>query len=222
MLRRDEHMDISKKDLLKETGISYGQLYRWKREGLIPEAWFQKKASFTGQETYFPKEEILKRVKAIQQLKDTYSLEELARLLSPEVSNRLFMEEDLEKFEEIELLVATTFMDELEKDEFTFLEVLVMIAFSDFQKKVKMDCSEMQSMIHHVIVALGHIHSINYLLLILKIHDTYMSMLQAENTLIFLDSRMTIIKEIRLQEISNNIKVKYKHTFQFTFDEEVS
>lgn len=215
-------MDISKKDLLNETGISYGQLYRWKREGLIPETWFQKKASFTGQETYFPKEEILKRVKAIQQLKDRYSLEELAKILSPEVSNRLFMEEDLEKFEEIELLVATTFMDELEKDEFTFLEVLVMIAFSDFQNAVKIEQTEIQNMIHHVIAALGNIHSINYILLMLRIHDTYMSMLLAENTSMFLDSRIIILKEIRLQEISNHIKVKYKHTFQFTFDEEVS
>ena len=47
-------MEISKKDLLKTTGISYGQLYRWKREGLIPEEWFVKRSSPTGQETYFP------------------------------------------------------------------------------------------------------------------------------------------------------------------------
>ena len=32
---------ISKKDLLQETGISYGQLYRWIRERLIPDAWFE-------------------------------------------------------------------------------------------------------------------------------------------------------------------------------------
>ena len=42
-------MLISKKDLLNDTGISYGQLYRWKREGLIPEEWFIKQPSFTGQ-----------------------------------------------------------------------------------------------------------------------------------------------------------------------------
>lgn len=40
---------ISKRELLENTGISYGQLYRWKREGLIPEEWFIKRASFTGQ-----------------------------------------------------------------------------------------------------------------------------------------------------------------------------
>ena len=47
---------ISKKELLEVTNISYGQLYRWKRKKLIPEEWFIKKSSFTGQETYFPKE----------------------------------------------------------------------------------------------------------------------------------------------------------------------
>ena len=104
-------MEISKKDLLKETGISYGQLYRWKREGLIPESWFVKRPSPTGQETYFPKERILNRIRAIQQMKDTYSLEELAKMLTPEVSNRMFTEEDLEEFSEIDIEVAALFMD---------------------------------------------------------------------------------------------------------------
>ena len=49
---------ISKKELLQQTGISYGQLYRWKREKLIPEEWFIKQSSYTGQETFFPREQI--------------------------------------------------------------------------------------------------------------------------------------------------------------------
>ena len=69
---------ISKKELLEQTGISYGQLYRWKRERLIPEDWFIKQASYTGQETFFPREQILSRVTAILQAKDQYSLEELS------------------------------------------------------------------------------------------------------------------------------------------------
>lgn len=44
---------ISKKELLDLTGISYGQLYRWKRKNLIPEEWFIRKSSYTGQETFF-------------------------------------------------------------------------------------------------------------------------------------------------------------------------
>jgi DNA-binding transcriptional MerR regulator len=74
---------ISKKELLELTGISYGQLYRWKRKGLIPEEWFVKKAAFTGQETFMPKTEVLDRVARIQGMKEDLPLDELARLLSP-------------------------------------------------------------------------------------------------------------------------------------------
>lgn len=56
---------ISKRELLAECGISYGQLYRWKREGLIPESWFVKKASPTGQETFLPRKQSVERVKLI-------------------------------------------------------------------------------------------------------------------------------------------------------------
>ncbi len=61
---------ISKKDLLKEMNISYGQLYRWKREGLIPDDWFIKQSVATGQETFFKKELILPRIQSILELKD--------------------------------------------------------------------------------------------------------------------------------------------------------
>lgn len=73
---------ISKKDLLAKYGISYGALYRWKRMGLIPEEWFIKKSTVTGQETFFPKEPICKRVELIRDKKDDVSLEELANELS--------------------------------------------------------------------------------------------------------------------------------------------
>ncbi len=77
---------VSKKQVLQMTGISYGQLYRWKRKGLIPEAWFVHRSTVTGQETFFPKEKILARIEQIQSLKDEKSLDELAQLLSPETT----------------------------------------------------------------------------------------------------------------------------------------
>lgn len=70
---------ISKKELLERYGISYGALYRWKRKGLIPEEWFLKKATVTGQETFFPKELICERVELIQSQKDDFSLDELSK-----------------------------------------------------------------------------------------------------------------------------------------------
>ncbi|HAX72081.1 MAG TPA: DUF4004 domain-containing protein [Firmicutes bacterium] len=85
---------ISKKELLQLTNISYGQLYRWKRKNLIPEEWFIKKSVTTGQETFFPKEQILERIEAILNLKDDVSLDELSQIFSPkvEVESRLNVE----------------------------------------------------------------------------------------------------------------------------------
>ena len=89
---------ISKKELLEKTGISYGQLYRWKRKNIIPEEWFIKKSSFTGQETYFPEDKILERIEKIKAMKDELSLEELANMFSPKPTTvNLSKEEVLEK-----------------------------------------------------------------------------------------------------------------------------
>lgn len=78
---------ISKKDLLNETGISYGQLYRWKRKNIIPEEWFIKKSVSTGQETFFPKYKILDRIEMIVNMKDEASLDDLAKMFSVEVEH---------------------------------------------------------------------------------------------------------------------------------------
>lgn len=73
---------ISKKELLEKYGISYGALYRWKRMGLIPEEWFEKKSAVTGQETFFPRAAITERIEMILSLKDEMSLEEIVAKLN--------------------------------------------------------------------------------------------------------------------------------------------
>ena len=82
---------ISKKDLLTRYGISYGALYRWKRKGLIPDEWFIKKATVTGQETFFPEALICQRVELILGKKEDVLLDELARELSGEAQKDAFL-----------------------------------------------------------------------------------------------------------------------------------
>ncbi|MCI4136108.1 YhbD family protein [Bacillus vallismortis] len=82
-----EEQLISKKELLEITSISYGQLYRWKRKNLIPEDWFIRKSTFTGQETFFPREDILQRISMIQKMKGNLSLDEMREMLSPKIND---------------------------------------------------------------------------------------------------------------------------------------
>ncbi|APC39827.1 YhbD family protein [Clostridium estertheticum] len=86
---------ITKKELLEVTNVSYGQLYRWKRKNLIPEEWFIKKSSYTGQETYFPRLKILDRIEKILNMKDGISLDDLAQMFSPQLADVFLSEDDL-------------------------------------------------------------------------------------------------------------------------------
>lgn len=121
---------ISKKDLLDEAGISYGQLYRWKRKDLIPEDWFIRKSTFTGQETFFPREKILARIDKIQTMKENLSLDELADMFSPTITDLHLTKDDLIKRNIVSTMVVDFYLEsEKGDDEFDFtrmLEVFVL------------------------------------------------------------------------------------------------
>jgi len=68
--------------LLQKYGISYGALYRWKRKGLIPDEWFIKQSTFTGQETFFPEKLVCERIELILSMKEEVLLDDLAKDLS--------------------------------------------------------------------------------------------------------------------------------------------
>ncbi|WP_373599019.1 DUF4004 family protein [Paraclostridium bifermentans] len=86
---------ISKKDLLEKTKISYGQLYRWKRKDIIPEDWFIKKSTFTGQETFLPKEKVLERINLILSMKDDKSLDEMCDFFNKKIEVKEYKIDEL-------------------------------------------------------------------------------------------------------------------------------
>lgn len=102
---------ISKKGLLDLTRISYGQLYRWKRKNLIPEEWFIRKSTFTGQETFFPKEKILERIEKIQMMKENLSLDELANMFSPDIAVLHLNEQELVERNIVSLLSIKLYLE---------------------------------------------------------------------------------------------------------------
>ncbi len=99
---------ITKKELLELTGISYGSLYRWKRKNLIPDDWFIRRSTFTGQETFFPRDRIIERIEQIQQLKDGMSLDEIAETFSP-----VLLEASLSAHEVVRVSVASQMVLEI-------------------------------------------------------------------------------------------------------------
>ena len=136
---------ISKKELLDLTGISYGQLYRWKRKSLIPESWFIKKSSFTGQETFFPKEDILARIEKIKNMKDDVQLDDLAGYFSPAASSIHLSGDDLVKHN----IVSRSTIESLNiniLNEFTFINILYVYIIDNILKNGIMNIEEAQNL----------------------------------------------------------------------------
>lgn len=122
---------ISKKDLLEFTGISYGQLYRWKRKKIIPEEWFIKKSVSTGQETFFPMEKILERIREILSLKDESSLDELANIFSNNVKSVEILRKYIIEQNIVSLFVLEKFEEMKEsKEKYSSKELFLILIFN--------------------------------------------------------------------------------------------
>ena len=207
-------MYISKKDLLAMTGISYGQLYRWKRERVIPEEWFIKQSSFTGQETFFPREQILSRIHSILELKDKYSLEELAKLLSPEVSKTTYSKEELIRVTELDIELWKLFEDVLQRDSYEYVEVLIMLLASEVKQELELDTDQLVQFIRTIHSANLHHKLIEMTITLVQMVDQFYSILIKEDQMAVLDERMKVVYQRNVRELSNDVKFKYQDMFR--------
>lgn len=124
---------ISKKELLDLTGISYGQLYRWKRKNLIPEEWFIRKSTFTGQETFFPRSKILDRINKIKNMKDDLSLDDLAEMFSPNLAEIFLSKAELIEKNIVSNMTLEVYMtNHGETEVFSFEKILYLSVVERF------------------------------------------------------------------------------------------
>lgn len=212
--RHGVDMYISKKDLLAITGISYGQLYRWKRERLIPEEWFMKQSSFTGQETFFPREQILSRIRSILELKDKYSLEELAMMLSPKVVKATYTKSELELIKEINQDLWELFDSMIQRDTYEYVDVLIMILASEVKHQFRIHDITLSQLLKTILSGnlLGKVFDMNINLI--QIGEEFYTILVKEEQSTVIDDRMKVVYKKNLGELSNQIKLEYQNIFR--------
>lgn len=204
----DEEL-ISKKDLLSITGISYGQLYRWKRKKLIPEDWFIKKSSFTGQETFFPRADILSRINKIKDFKEDSSLDELADIFSPQVSQISLNKEELIKRNIVSQMTLDIYL-EIHKIEkfFTFEKILYLLILEKFLKSGEAGMEEGK-----VVLKTLEEHYKNFegkycdVLVIRKFGVAVCFLLQIPNE-IYLESGAKLLQRVNAAQCVEELKVK--------------
>lgn len=136
---------ISKKDLLVEMDISYGQLYRWKRKKLIPEEWFMKKSTYTGQETFFPREKIMDRIHQILSMKDGASLDDLADKFSSDIPESMVRRrEELLSLQILSKEIINLYEEIFKgKEEYSFEDILYMYISEDLLNQGHLSIEDM-------------------------------------------------------------------------------
>jgi len=192
---------ISKKELLQLTGISYGQLYRWKRENLIPESWFMKQSSYTGQETFFPREKILRRLSLILDYKDSYSLEQLAALLHPDYSRKIFSSSEILAVKGIQENILSLFEKETGERFFRFGEVRFMYLLSVIENDLARIDVKIKEFVKSVLLWSKSVNTTSYKLVLLKKRGVILMLLNNQEADVLYDFDTQIVASFNIDEI---------------------
>lgn len=198
---------ISKKDLLEVAGISYGQLYRWKRKKLIPEEWFIKKSSYTGQETFFPKDKILSRVEKIKSLKEDVPLDQLAEKLTINPVMISATKDELEKRNIVtqhSIEVYESIMGEISI--FNFENILFVKILDNLLNSAQVSIEETKLAVNTLKGNYNKLQNLNFdVLIIRKLGITNCILVSVPHS-IYLDSSSKLIYKINIQEIISELK----------------
>ena len=200
---------ISKKELLELTGISYGQLYRWKRKNLIPEEWFIRKSTFTGQETFFPKERILDRIGKIKNMKGDVSLDDLATMLSPDLMEMVLKKEKLIEWN----IVSNTTIEFYTKlkgktEEFDFEKILYLYLLDKMFESGKINFEEGEIILNLLEEQYPKFKGKNCELIFLRKLGISSCCLISKPCEIYFENSMKIIESLNMSNLIEELKIK--------------
>lgn len=203
---------ISKKDLLAVTGISYGQLYRWKRQGLIPEEWFIKQSSYTGQETFLPREQAISRINSILELKDSHSIEELVKIFSPQSADLSISADTLAKITELPSGISGRLSSVLHTEKIYFKDLIYAVSVMKLARKCNLSDIEAERIMEQGADAYKGVKGLSFTLSLFEAANTFYLAVTKENIL-YLDSKANIKAQTSMEENADKIKTKYNQLF---------
>lgn len=200
---------ISKKDLLIETNISYGQLYRWKRKKLIPEDWFMKKSTYTGHETFFPREKILERIEQILNMKDGASLDDLADKFSSDIPEEMVRRKDELLNHQILSKEIISLYEEIfkGKEEYNFQDILYMYISEDLLNQGQLSIEDMSRILRMLSDNYESIKDKDPSLSVYRKFGVSISLLH-KNDEIFYSDQMPIVNNYSIRSAVEKLKMK--------------
>jgi hypothetical protein len=184
-------------------------LYRWKRKNLIPEEWFIKKSTYTGQETFFPKERILDRIEKINHMKGDISLDDLANMLSPNLSELMLKSKDLIKLGIISKNTLDFYIKERGKDkELNFEKILFLSILDNLFDSGKINFNEGKLILNLLEEFYPKYKGKNCELLFLRKLGISSCCLVSNHNMINFENSMKLVENLNLTDLIEELKIK--------------
>nr|WP_216369252.1 YhbD family protein [Brevibacillus sp. MCWH] len=200
---------ISKKELLELTGISYGQLYRWKRKKLIPEEWFIRKSTFTGQETFFPREMILARIDKIKNMKDDLSLDELADMFSPAPADISLSKQDLLKRNIVSKVALDLFTEQFgDAPVFPFDHILAVFILEKLLQQGVISLDEGKNLLGTLLRHYGKFAGKNCELIFVRKMGVSAFLLVSSPSDVYFEQSVNIVERLNIADVIETLKLK--------------
>lgn len=195
-------MNITKKELLVEMDISYGQLYRWKREHLIPEEWFIKQSSYTGQETVFPREKMLSRIQFIKEMKDKYSLEEIASMLGANENKSKLMIDKIRDKSCFDDVIIEVFL----KEEYSYYQAALLYCMSDLHKNFDVSVTDIKYLLDGISGYFDSCEDKGLIYQVMKSDSTYFGFVCKNDSGVCFDNNVEGVNKYFIDDVIGNIK----------------
>jgi len=123
--------------------------YRYKRKNLIPDDWFIRKSTFTGQETFFPREQIINRIRQIKDMKEDISLDDMAQVLTADLSREIVVDRK-ELLKKLSMPMAQL-LEKYESDTFGYTQLIAIITTQQALKTGKVAISECEQILETIL-----------------------------------------------------------------------
>ena len=199
---------ISKRELLEITGISYGQLYRWKRKNLIPEEWFIRKSAFTGQETFFPKGKMLARIDKIINMKDGLPLDDIAGLFSQNTLETSPEPDELIKRNIVTRSTLDLFLEQQGEKEFTFVSALFVSILDGLFRSGELGREEGKILLQGLTESYAKFEGRPCEMLFLRKHGVSTCCLAAAQAELYFDSATKVVARISISNSIEELKLR--------------
>ena len=136
-------------------------------------------------------------------------------MLSPEVAPLKISLQDLTLIQEINQGLIPIFINSFEKEEFDYVELLMMVIISQLNNEGLLPFEAVAELIGGQRDQLRNLKSTGVIYLLLELNGTLLGVIYQDQAQLLMDERFTVLKEIRMDEVSNQIKMKYKQIGRF-------